>query len=152
MINNQKNQKDYFCVSNRIDWSLFTVKEHYNAGIKLLSIEVKPILKSQISLKGAYGKIYNGQAYIFNMYIYGTDYRQRKLLFNKKEIIRIYTFMKTGWILVPEKIYKTNTSNLLKIKFFLAKHLGKTDKRKQEKRLYQEFRKEVRSCLDEKFI
>lgn len=143
----QKNKdNEAFCITNGIDWGGFEIKEHYHAGIKLLGSEIKPILKGQVSMKASYGKMsVSREMYIYNMYVHGTKYKERKLLLKRKQIIRISTFMKTGWVLMPEHIYKIN--NLIKIKFALAKHLGRVDKKAKEKRMYKMFRQEAKEYL-----
>ena len=145
MLVKQKINQEFF-INNRIDWKNYDKKECYDAGMKLISCEIKPILRGQVSLKGSYGKMdVNSEFYINNMYVYSTDYRKRKLLLNRKEIIRINTLMQSSYILIPECIYKYN--NLLKIKLWLAKNIAKRDKKEKMKKIYQDFRKEARLNL-----
>ena len=142
----KRNNVNNFCLINRIDWASFEIKEYYFSGIKLMGSEIKPILSGQVSMKGSYGKMnVSREMYMYNMYIYGTNYRERKLLLKRKEIIRILTFMQVGWVLLPECIYKVN--NLIKIKFALSKHLCRSDKKAKEKKFYKMFRDEAKSYL-----
>ena len=143
MNKKNKNTPQAFEIKNRIDWLSWNVKEYYEVGLKLLPEEIKPILKGSFSLKGSYAKMsVSGEMFMYNMYVFSTRYRERKILLHKKQIIKINTFMRTGYVLIPEVIYKVN--NLLKLRMALAKHVPKKDKKAKERKLFQAIKEEAK--------
>ena len=134
-----KNKKAYF---------EYSIIEEYTAGIQLVGSEVKSIKNHQVSISESYCYISNEQAYIKGMnvaeykqsgkYTNHEPARERKLLLNKKEIVKIEAQLaQKGLTLVPLGVYTTKTG-LIKVKIGLAK--GKTlyDKRNDIKKRDQE--------------
>lgn len=128
-----KNKKAYFD---------FFIIETYECGIELKGAEVKSIVEGRASIKEAWVKIKNGQAYIVDMnispYPFATSFkedplRERKLLLHKKEIIKISTKVKEkGLTLIPLKVYIKNKKIKLEIGLVKAKKLY--DKREEIKK------------------
>jgi len=128
----------------------YEIIEKYEAGLVLLGSEVKSLRNGAASIKEAYVKIENGEAFLINSHI--ADYkaasilnhkpnRKRKLLLKKKEIERLNgkTTLK-GYTIVPIQIYFKD--GLAKIEIGLGRGKHKTDKReaireKEEKRRLQ---------------
>lgn len=111
-INNRKAYFDYF------------VEEEIEAGIVLVGTEIKSIRNGSCNLKDSYAIIKNNEAFILGIHISkykeGNQFnhdelRTRKLLLNKKEIIKIKTkITQEGYSLIPLKLYfKKNKVKLL---------------------------------------
>ena len=128
------NKKAYF------DYNLF---DSYEAGICLLGTEIKSIRKGQINLKDSYIKITdNLEAYLINCHIspyeFGNIYnhdakRDRKLLLNKKEILKILNKVKQEqYTIVPTKMFFSG--RWAKLEIALAKGKKLYDKRESIKK------------------
>ena len=101
-----KNKKAYFN---------YFVQEEYEAGLVLSGTEIRSIRKGSADIKDSYIRIKNNEAFIINMYIakyevgefYNHDeYRERKLLFHRKEIKKLKEKVSIeGLTLIPLKIY-----------------------------------------------
>lgn len=111
-------------IVNRIARYNYYIDDEYECGMVLLGTEIKSIRNSHCSIKDSYVRIKNNEAYIINMYvekdknatIFNHDeYRERKLLLHKKEIIKLkQKITEDGYTLVPLKIYfKDNHIKLL---------------------------------------
>ncbi|MBX4191473.1 MAG: SsrA-binding protein SmpB [Candidatus Doudnabacteria bacterium] len=129
----------------------YAIEDHVEAGLVLSGHEVKSIRSGQASLDGAYVTIRNGEAFLRNAYVgkykqasglEGYDEsRERKLLLNKKEIIRLQDRTKEkGLTLVPLQIYTSNRR--LKLKVGLGRGKKQYDKRDSIKK------KELKRSLD----
>ena len=115
--------------------------DKYNAGIVLSGSEVKSIRNGNLSLEDSFVVIRGTNVYIKNMYIkpyemttqFSLDERRdRKLLLNKKEILKLDRALKdVGLTIVPTKIYFDK--NLVKIEIALAKGKKLYDKRESIK-------------------
>lgn len=123
-----KNKKAYFD---------YFIEEEYECGIVLTGTEIKSIRKGSTNLKDTYARIKNNEVFILNMYIAPyeegnrfnvPERRSRKLLLNKKEIIKIKSeVMRDGYSLIPLKLYFKN--NNVKILLGLCKGKKLYDKR-----------------------
>ncbi|WP_185864660.1 SsrA-binding protein SmpB [Blattabacterium cuenoti] len=112
--------------------------EKYIAGIQLLGTEVKSIKENKASINESFCHIKNGELYSINMYIseykFGTDRnhynrRERKLLLNKKELIKIEKKLKDpGITIIPIELF-INKKGYIKMKIALAKGKKIYDKR-----------------------
>lgn len=126
IIKNRKASFDYFFISR------------YTAGIILTGTEIKSIRQSKASLVDTFCYIHNHEVWIKNMYIaeyfYGsfnnhTSRRDRKLLLNKKEIIKLEQQLKNpGHTIIPIQLY-INEKGLAKLDIALAKGKKMYDKR-----------------------
>lgn len=116
--------------------------EELEAGIVLNGAEAKSMIEGRVKLEAAYVKLKNGEAFIRNMevfrYSYATireynPFRERKLLLNKKEIIRFETKMASqpSLTIIPVAVYKKGRH--IKVKIVLARGRTDTEKRKLEK-------------------
>ena len=100
---NKKARHDYF------------VEESYEAGIELCGTEVKSIRQGRVNLKDSWCSVDKGELFVNGMHIspfeqgniFNRDpMRVRKLLMHKKEINRLYGFVKqTGYSLIPLSLY-----------------------------------------------
>ena len=117
------------------DYLLF---DKFEAGISLLGTEIKSIRKNGANLKDSYIKITdNLEAYLINCHIspyeFGNIYnheprRERKLLLNKKEILKILNKVKQEkYTIVPTQMYFS--SRWVKLEIALAKGKKLYDKR-----------------------
>ncbi len=133
MKNNEKiissNKKAAF------DYTLF---DRFEAGICLLGTEIKSIRDNGANLKDSYIKITdNLEAFIINSHISEYKFgninnhdprRERKLLLNKKEILKILNKQKQEkYTIVPTKMYYKNS--WVKLEIALAKGKKLYDKR-----------------------
>lgn len=129
-INNKKAYFNYF------------VKEEIECGIVLLGTEIKSVRKGSVNIKDSYVRIKNNEALIVNMYIAKyeegssfnhDEYRERKLLLHKKQIIKLKEkMMLESLTLIPLKIYIKN--NKAKILVGLCKGKKNYDKREEIKK------------------
>ena len=107
------------------------------AGIVLTGTEIKSVRKNAINLKDSFCKIEDGEIFLYNCHI--SPYEQgnrfnheaervRKLLLNKKEILKIHTKVKKdGYTIVPLEVFLTH--GFAKIEIGLAKGKKIHDKR-----------------------
>ena len=130
-----KNKKAYY---------EYTVVEDFVAGIKLVGSEIKPIKAGLVSVKEAYCYVHDGELFIKGMHVsvakesgkYANHepYRIRKLLMNKKEILKLVKSVEAkGMTLVPLNIH-TNKVGLIKVKIGLCKGKKLYDKREANKK------------------
>jgi len=125
-----KNKKAYF---------EYSILEKHIAGIKLQGSEVKSIRAGKVSISEAYCFINDGEIFIKGMNV--TEYkeggkhnnhnpvRDRKLLMNKKEIIKLKeNISQKGLTIVPLSLILTNTG-FIKLEIGLAKGKNLYDKR-----------------------
>ena len=116
------------------DYVLF---EKYNAGMVLSGTEIKSIRKNAVNLKDSFVKIEDGEAWLYSCHI--TPYeqgnrfnhdpdRKRKLLLNKKEILKMLgKVKKESYAIIPLSLYLEN--GWAKIEIALAKGKKLHDKR-----------------------
>lgn len=136
-------------IINKIKMDEYQIYKTYYAGIVLFAQEVKDIIKGSCSLRGSYGYQIENHFCIFKMYLPSTEYRNRILLLNKKEIIRINTFLSEGKIIIPKSIFKIN--NLIKIELIVCNKLKKYESKK--KKTYNEIdKKEARMYKSIKIV
>lgn len=115
----------------------FTIFEKYTAGIVLFGTEIKSMRKNGVSLKEGFVKIENGEVFLYNCHIspyeQGNRYNQdpmrvRKLLLNKKEILKLsLKIKKDGYTVVPLEIFLAK--GFAKVQIGLAKGKKLHDKR-----------------------
>lgn len=126
MIKNRKAQFDYFFV------------QRFTAGIVLTGTEIKSIRQAKASLVDTYCYIHNHEVWVKNMYVaeyfFGsynnhTTRRDRKLLLNRKEIVKLEQQLKNpGHTIVPIQLY-INENGYAKVDIALAKGKKSFDKR-----------------------
>ena len=121
----------------------YQILETFEAGVVLAGYEVKAVKTSQVSLRGSYVKIINGQPVLLGALIapyqpqnVPSDYdpqRTRRLLLKKKEVqCLLRKTVEMGATLVPRKIFGKN--NLIKLELALARGKKKHDKRETIKK------------------
>lgn len=120
----------------------YEIKELFEAGLVLLGTEVKSVKSGNISLRGAFVTIHEGNAYLTNATIppwqpknTPADYdpiRSRRLLLKKSELKQLIGAKKTkGLTLVPIRVY--NKRGRVKIEIALARGKRKADKKQMMK-------------------
>lgn len=121
----------------------FLLFDKFEAGIALLGTEIKSIRKNGANLKDSYIKITdNLEAYLINCHISPYDFgniynheplRERKLLLNKKEILKILNKVKQEkYTIVPTQMYFS--ARWVKLEIALAKGKKLHDKREAIKK------------------
>ena len=120
----------------------YSINDTYTAGIVLTGTEIKSIRLGKASLADSYCYVVNGEVWIKNMYIaeyfYGTynnhsSRRDRKLLLNKKEIIKIEKDPKeAGVAIVPMRLF-INGRGLAKLVIGIGRGKKEYDKRQSIK-------------------
>lgn len=116
----------------------YQILEKYEAGIKLVGSEIKSIRNKNVSINEAYINIKNYEAFLVNAYIKEYDKsslfnhketRDRKLLLNKNEIIKLYNKSRElGLTIIPLRMYFKNA--LVKVEIALVQGKKLYDKRK----------------------
>jgi len=124
-INNRKAYHDYF------------VLEAIEAGIVLTGTEIKSIRENGANIKDSYAIIKNNEVFLLNMHISRYEQggvfnheetRTRKLLLNKKEILKLKEKITlNGNTLVPLKLYFKH--GVLKVSLGVCKGKKNYDKR-----------------------
>ena len=116
--------------------------ETYTAGLQLYGTEIKSIRNNKASITEAYAVMIKNELFLRNMYIAdyenGSHYnheskRDRKLLLNKIELLKINKKLKNkGLTIVPIKLFISN-NGWAKINIALAKGKKIHDKREDLK-------------------
>jgi len=125
-----KNKKAYFD---------YQIVENYTAGIALLGSEVKSIRNRDVSIKEAYCHVVDDEMWIKGMHIAPLKesgshqnhepIRDRKLLLNKKEIVKLQEKVgQKGLTIIPLKII-INGKGLIKVDIGLGIGKKNYDKR-----------------------
>lgn len=127
-----KNKKAYFD---------YFIEEEIECGIVLKGTEIKSIREGLSNLKDCYAVVKNGEVFLLNMYIgkykdgsvfNHEERRTRKLLLNKKEILKLKDKVEiSGYTLVPIKLYFKG--NRVKILLGVCKGKKLYDKRESLK-------------------
>lgn len=123
--------------SNRKAFHEYTIFDKFVAGIVLTGTEIKSIRKGAVNLKDSFAKIEDGEIFLYKCHIspyeQGNRYnhdpeRVRKLLLNKKEILKMLgKIKKEGYTIVPLELFLTN--GYAKLEIGLAKGKKLHDKR-----------------------
>lgn len=139
-----KNKKAYFD---------YYIEEEFECGIVLKGTEIKSIRSGLANLKDCYAIIKNGEVYLLNMYISKYDdasifnhdeRRTRKLLLNKKEILKLRDKVEvSGYTLVPVKLYFKGN----KAKILLGVAKGKKNYDKRESLKEKDIKREIDKTL-----
>ena len=142
-----KNKKAYFD---------YFIEEEMECGIVLKGTEIKSIRSGMANIKDSYAIIKNSEVFLLNMYIAKYDdggvfnhdeRRTRKLLLNKKEILKLRDKVEiSGYTLVPLKCY----FNKNKVKILLGIAKGKKLHDKRESLKEKEIKKDIEKTLKNK--
>lgn len=129
IANNKKAFHDYF------------IEEKFEAGLVLQGTEIKSIRQGKVNLKDSFCFIKDFEVFVNNMHIskyeQGNRFnheptRRRKLLLNKREIIKLEQKKnRDGYTIVPLKLYLKD--GFAKLEIGLAKGKKNHDKRHVEK-------------------
>lgn len=135
------NNETKILAQNRKARHEYFIEKTYEAGIELKGTEVKSIREGKSNLKEAYCLIRNGEIFVKGMHIspykegnlFNVDpVRDRRLLLNKREIIKISTQVnEKGLALIPISLY--TKGRLIKIEIALARGKKLHDKRESIK-------------------
>jgi SsrA-binding protein len=129
MANEIRNKKAHF---------RFFLEDEFLAGIQLTGTEIKSIRSGKASIVEAFCKMKKGELYVVNMYI--AEYenggyinhkprRDRKLLLNKSELLKLdRTLRDQSATIVPLEVF-INEKGLAKMKIALARGKKLHDKR-----------------------
>ncbi|MBQ4061864.1 MAG: SsrA-binding protein SmpB [Christensenellaceae bacterium] len=125
LVQNKKARHDYF------------IEETYEAGLVLVGTEVKSIRLGSVNLKDSYAQVKNREVFVHNMHIspyekgniFNRDpLRTRKLLLNKREIIKLGSLAdRQGYSLIPLSLYLKD--GLVKMELGVARGKKLYDKR-----------------------
>lgn len=120
----------------------YEILDKYEAGIELFGTEVKSISKANCSINEAYITFIHNEAFIINMHVAPYEhgniqnkdpYRNRKLLLNKREILKIdFQHKKDRLTVIPLKVYWSKGK--IKIEIALARGKKLHDKREDMKK------------------
>ena len=123
--------------TNRKAFHDFLIFEKFIAGIVLTGTEIKSIRKGTINLKDSFAKIEDNEMFLYGMHIspyeQGNRYnhkpdRIRKLLLNKREILKIQDKVKKdGVTIIPLELFLSR--GFAKLEIGLAKGKKIYDKR-----------------------
>ena len=115
----------------------YDIVEKIECGIVLFGTEIKSIRKGKVNLKDSFANIKNNEVYAIGIHIspyeHGNIYnkdplRDRKLLLNKSEILKLIDKVKTkGYSLVPISLYFKG--QLVKLELGIGKGKKLYDKR-----------------------
>ena len=118
----------------RHNYEIFDTSE---AGIVLVGTEVKAIREGRVNLRDSYGRVENGEVFLYNVHISSYSHRgyaehdplrRRKLLLNKSEIRKLIgKTVERGFTLVPTKMYFKD--GRVKVAISVAKGKKTYDKR-----------------------
>ena len=127
---------------NPVAYHNFNIENKYEAGIVLSGTEIKSIRAGKVNLKDSYAGFKDGECYIYSMHIspyeHGNIYnkdplRDRKLLLNKRELLKLYSKVKIdGYSLVPISLYFKGS--LVKLELGVGKGKKLFDKREDLKK------------------
>jgi SsrA-binding protein len=145
---------------NRKAFHNYTIVSKLVAGIVLSGAEVKSCRSGGLNLTESYAIIKNEEAFLLNSYIppYSHSFlnsedkdgkRRRKLLLNKREIVRLLgETSRKGLTIVPLKAF-FNEKSCIKIEIGLAKHKNLINKKRDLKD--KDLRREEAKTLKNKF-
>lgn len=110
-----KKEDEVMEILNRKASYNYFIEETYEAGIVLTGTEIKSIRQGKCNIKDSYAIIRDNEIYILNAHISHYEQgnifnhdetRTRKLLLNKKEILKLNNKVNLeGYTLIPLKIY-----------------------------------------------
>ncbi len=123
---------------NRKAFHDYFIEEEYEAGIVLSGSEIKSVRAGHVNLRGAYARVENGEAWLFDAHISPYEQsgayfnheatRPRKLLLHRREINRLLGKLEAkGLTLVPLDIHFKGRR--AKVKLGLARGKKLYDKR-----------------------
>ncbi|MBE6152088.1 MAG: SsrA-binding protein SmpB [Firmicutes bacterium] len=142
-------------INNRKAYHEYFVLETIEAGIVLTGTEIKSVRENGANIKDSYAIIKNSEVFLLNMHIAHyeqggifnhNETRTRKLLLNKKEIIKLKEkITMNGNTLIPLKLYFSH--GILKVQLGVCKGKKNYDKRDaiKERDIKREISKEIKN-------
>lgn len=125
-------------IKNRRATYDYAITETFTAGIVLTGTEIKSLRQGKASLVDTFCLVDNGEVWVKNMYIaeyfYGTynthtERRDRKLLLNRKELVKLQRSLQDRGLTVVGLRMFLNDRGLVKIVVGLARGRKAYDKR-----------------------
>ena len=136
-VRDLKNQGVKVVANNRKAYHEYYIDEKYEAGIELFGTEVKSIRQGTLNLKDSFCIVKDGEMFVHGMHIspyekgniFNRDpMRPRRLLMHKREIMRLFGYMKEkGYALIPLNVYFKDSR--VKLEIGLARGKKLYDKR-----------------------
>lgn len=124
--------------TNRKAFHDYNIFDKFIAGIVLTGTEIKSVRNNAINLKDSFCKIEDNEIFLYNCHIspyeQGNRYnhkeeRVRKLLLNKKEILKMQSkIKKDGYTIIPLEVF-ISPKGFAKVEIGLAKGKKLYDKR-----------------------
>ena len=140
-------------VTNKKAYFDYHIIEIFEAGLVLTGNEIKAIRESKISIKESFARIKNNEMFLINGYIGRfsqntnqtyDEYRTRKLLLHKKEILKIIQLQKLeNLTIVPLDVHFNK--KYAKINIALVRGKKKHDKREDLKR--KDIKREIEKTI-----
>ncbi|HEY7501020.1 MAG TPA: SsrA-binding protein SmpB [Vicinamibacterales bacterium] len=141
---------------NRKAFHDYLIVDTYEAGVVLQGTEVKAIREGNVNLRDSFGRVEDGEVWIYNVHISPYSHRgysdheptrRRKLLLHRQEIRKLIgKTVERGMTLVPTRMYFKD--GRVKIAISLAKGKKAHDKRETIKR--READRETRAAVKER--
>ena len=141
---------------NRKAFHDYFILETFEAGMALLGTEVKAIREGRVNLRDSYGRVEDGEVWVFNIHISPYTHRgyadhdpvrRRKLLLHRDEIRKLIgKTTERGMTLVPTKMYLKNGREKLAI----GRAKGKKIHDKRETIRRREAERETRAAIKER--
>lgn len=129
-------------IKNRKATFEYELIERFVAGMMLVGTEIKSIRNGKVNLTDSYCQFINGALYVTNLHIAEYEMgtcnnhiakRDRKLLLNKKELIKLDKKVKeSGLTIICTKLF-VNAKGLAKLEIALARGKKTYDKRESIK-------------------
>ena len=129
-------------IKNRRATFEYELIERFVAGMMLVGTEIKSIRNGKVNLTDSYCQFINGALYVTNLHIAEYEMgtcnnhiakRDRKLLLNKKELIKLDKKVKeSGLTIICTKLF-VNAKGLAKLEIALARGKKTYDKRESIK-------------------
>lgn len=141
---------------NRKAFHDYAIDRSYEAGLVLTGTEIKSIRAGRVNLREAYGRVENGEAWLYGMHVApyeaGNRFnveptRRRKLLLHRKQLGELGNAVKAkGYTLVPTRLYIRN--DVAKVSLALAR--GKREYDKREAIAKRELSREIERGMRER--
>ncbi|NOR75739.1 MAG: SsrA-binding protein SmpB [Draconibacterium sp.] len=138
MVHKQQN----ISIKNRKATYEYELIERFIAGIMLVGTEIKSVRNGKVNLTDSFAQFINGDMYVKNLHIAEYEMgtcnnhiakRDRKLLLNKKELLKLDKKVKeSGLTIICTKLF-VNSKGLAKLEIALARGKKTYDKRESLK-------------------
>lgn len=138
MASHQKN----ISIRNRKATFEYELIERFVAGMMLVGTEIKSVRNGKVNMSDSFCQFVNGEMYVKNLHIAEYEMgtcnnhiakRDRKLLLNKKELIKLDKKVKeSGLTIICTKLF-VNSKGLAKLEIALARGKKTYDKRESLK-------------------